>query len=362
MLQRIGTALLVWFALFDLLHDWRGARWLPAQLRGLGGVVGIWAAVRLARAGGAGLVSLLLTFPLALSLQLALATLRNRHLNPRDLLAEGTTATRTLTRVDIPVRHGTTPALHLVPPQGAQAVVCVAHGSGSDKYFYTWETSAMLLARGFAVLLIDLDGHGESDRPQAYPHTAESLSDVLLWLRSRYARVGVIGKSLGGCVATHAAAHGASLDALVVIGSPPALQLTRAQVRREARGLLRYAILRQLRYGSVVQLVRAWTTTPKQRTLIATEDLIARLDLCGSLHHIGHSPTRLPVLLIYGTADALVPPAAVDQVDAAKPTWAVLYRLKRGTHLSTMIDPRTLRLVGAWLTLKLHPTTPSEYS
>lgn len=42
MLQRIGTALLVWFALFDLLHDWRGARWLPAQLRGIGGLVGIW--------------------------------------------------------------------------------------------------------------------------------------------------------------------------------------------------------------------------------------------------------------------------------------------------------------------------------
>lgn len=362
MLQRIGTALLVWFALFDLLHDWRGARWLPAQLRGIGGLVGIWAAVRLVQAGVAGLVPLLLTFPLALLLQLALATLRNRHLNPRDLLAEGTTATRTLTRVAIPVRHGTTPALHLVPPHGAQAVVCVAHGSGSDKYFYTWETSAMLLARGFAVLLIDLDGHGASDRPQAYPDTSESLSDVLRWLRSRYARVGVIGKSLGGCIATHAAAHGASLDALVVIGSPPALQLTRAQVRREARGLLRYAIIRQLRYGSVVHLVRAWTTTPKQRTLIATEDLIARLDLCDSLHHIGHSPMRLPVLLIYGRHDALVPPAAVDQVDAAKPAWAVLYRLKRGTHLSTMIDPRTLQLVGAWLTLKLHPTTPSEYS
>lgn len=127
MLQRIGTALLVWFALFDLLHDWRGARWLPAQLRGIGRVIGLWAAIQLAQAGGAGLGSLLLIFPLALVLQLGLATLRNRHLNPRDLLAEGTTATRTLTRVAIPVRHGTTPcAASRATTRGTGRGVCGA--------------------------------------------------------------------------------------------------------------------------------------------------------------------------------------------------------------------------------------------
>ncbi len=352
MLRLFTLAMVFWLCLFDgLTHllGWRGLRWGSPSLVGFTLAGTGWAGWRVLARGGSGLLALLLAFVPALLLQVGMATLRNRRLNPRRLLEPGQTSTRLLERVDLPGRHGAVPALHLVPLGGSQHVVCVAHGSGSDKYFYSWDLSAALLRHGMAVLLIDLDGHGESPRPQSYPQTVESFADVLGWLRARYPRVSVVGRSLGGCIATHTAARLARPDALVIIGSPPYLNFSRAQVRREARGLLRPTVLRQLGYGSLYHLVQAWRTTPQQRTNIATDALISTLDLAGSLQQIGSQQPPLPLLLIYGQQDALVPPAAVDRVAQAMPPWAQLHRLNRATHLSTMIDPRTLRLVSRWL-------------
>lgn len=352
MLRLYGLAVVFWLCLFDVLTHllgWRGLRWGSPALIGFTLAGTGWGGWRVLAQRRRGVLALLLAFVPALLLQVGVAAVRNYRLNPRRLIEPGQTSTRRIERLDVPGRHGAVPALHLVPHGGSPHVVCVAHGSGSDKYFYSWDLSAALLQQGMAVLLIDLDGHGESPRPQNYPQTVESFADVVVWLRERYARVSVVGRSLGGCIAAHTGAQLARPDALVVIGSPPFLHLSRDQVRREARGLLRPTVFNQFRYGSAYHLVRAWTTTPKQRSEIATDTLIRTLDLAGSLRQIGSQQPPLPLLLIYGQQDALVPPAAVDQVQQAMPPWATLHRLPSATHLSTMIDARTLRLVSTWL-------------
>ncbi|NJK82093.1 MAG: alpha/beta hydrolase [Chloroflexaceae bacterium] len=349
-----------WLTLFDLLAhllNWRGLRWSGPGLYGLTLLLWLRSQRDLWREGALrGIGVLLLTLIPSVVAQLILASVRNWHYNPRQRLHPATYGDRTITRLDIPARHGPVPALYVVPAGGAVAAVSLAHGSGSDKVFYTWEIVDALIAEGIAVLLIDMDGHGESERPQRFPHIIYTVADAVGWLRERHSRVGAIGVSLGGCVSARATAEGMSVDALVIIGSPPQLHLEPWHVRREAIGLARYSALRQLQHGSPYHLVRAWTTTPPIRAAISTWDLIEALDLPGSLCHIGErDDVQVPLLLVYGDSDALIPPASRAQIQAALPSWGQFHLLKRTTHLSLSIDPRMNRLVSAWLARHLVP-------
>jgi alpha-beta hydrolase superfamily lysophospholipase len=355
-LRRFGSALFGWLSLFELLAALFGLRGLllthPQVWRTTGWLL-VWQARHLRRSGSAGSVVLLLTFLPALLLHLLLATLRNRQLDPRRRLLPGSYTDRNITRLDIPTANGPVPALHIVPAGGARAVVCVAHGSGCNKTFYAWELVDALLARGLALLLIDLDGHGESCRPQAFPGIVQNIVGPVAWLRTRYEQVGVIGISLGGCIAAHAVANGTVVDALVILEAPPWLQLSRRQVIREVIGLLQPTIVRLTRAGSPYWIARAWES-PRIRARIGTHELIAALDLVGSLRRItsgglpatGDATGRLPLLLVYGAWDAIISPQQAAQVRQAVPPGGTFHLVRYATHLSLPIDPRTLALVG----------------
>jgi alpha-beta hydrolase superfamily lysophospholipase len=301
--------------------------------------------------GAAALLVLLLP---ALVLHVALANLRNWRLDPRRALQPGSYADRHITRLDVPTPDGSVPALHIVPHEGARNVVCYVPGSGCDKVFYTWDITNALLSRGIAVLLIDVDGHGESPRPQAFPGSVHSFAGVIPWLRERYARVGVIGTSLGGCVAARAIAEGTSVDALVILAAPPRLHLTRAQLWHEVLRLRHTSVLDQLRVGTPYHLIHTWVTTPRMRVSISSRDLIRQLDLNGSLRQIGQRTSQEPpMLLVYAALDAIVPAVQARQVQRAMPAWAAFYLLPGANHLSLTIDRRLLRLVGDWLARQL---------
>lgn len=352
--QRSWQALTCWLWLFELagyLLRWEGLCWGSP----------VWLAGRLSRLyhtgrslrrhGQAGWVALLLCLLPAVLVQGLLASLRNWRLNPRHRLRSGNYRDRQITRMDVPTRHGAVPALLVVPASNAQAVVCMLHGSGSDKYFYTWDSTDSLIASGFAVLLVDLEGHGESPRPQRFPHGIETVQDCVGWLRSRYKHVALFGISLGGCVAVRATAEAAacSVDALVVLASPVRLRLSRWHIFREAIGLVRPAVLRQLRVGSPYHLIRAWTTTPRVRATIGTVRLIDTLHLTGSLQRLARQPQPPPLLLVYAAQDAIVPRQQARQVQQAAPAGSRFHLLPRASHLSLSIDPRMQRLVRDWL-------------
>lgn len=349
------TALLFWMSLFEATAAVFGLHGLlisHARLRrALTCVVPVTAA-QLWQNRPHSIVALLITLLPAVVLHLVVACLRNRHLNPRLRLLPGFYPDRQITRIEIPTAEGGVPALHIEPLNGARAAVCVAHGSGCNKTFYAWELADTLIERGLAVVLIDLDGHGESPRPQAFPAILHNIIDPVAWLRQRYERVGVVGMSLGGCVAARAVAEGAAADALVIIEAPPKLEFTRRDVWREAVYLLQPAVLRLLREGSPCHVVRAWES-PRIRASISTWDLIDKLDLIGSLQNIvGTAATTThtcPLLLIYAGRDAIVKPAQAALVRQALPPDVPMHILAGASHLSLPIDPRALRLLGDWL-------------
>src|SRR5688572_12121471 len=117
-------ALLFWLTLFELIAGWRGwsgLSWLrPAGPRGL--LLLLLAMLRGPRASwGRWAASLALALPPALLIQIAASSLRHPQLNPLLRLRPGRYDRYMIERLDIPMREGHLPALHVVPHGGATA-------------------------------------------------------------------------------------------------------------------------------------------------------------------------------------------------------------------------------------------------
>ncbi|MBK9715549.1 MAG: alpha/beta fold hydrolase [Kouleothrix sp.] len=347
MLLLLLRALLFWLSLFEWLagrRGWWGLTWLGRRApRAPLGLIALAALLSLPAGRARRALGLALAAPLALGLQVGAGSLRNRALNPLLRLHPGRHADRTVDSVRIAMPEGYLPAIHVTPHTGAAMAVAVLHGSGDHKLAYTWWIVDALLAQGIAALLIDLDGHGENPRPQRFPQIGEDVAAAVDWLRARHPRVGVLGISLGGCIAARAVADGVAVDALAVLEAPPALRFTQADMRREALALAQPRLLDLFGDCTAYQLASTWSTAPI-RAEISTWNLIDALDLLGSLPKIS-----APLLLVYGARDAIVKPAQATQVRAAMPPHAA-FRLEPGaSHLTLILSGQTLRMVAEWL-------------
>ena len=338
------------------LGGWRGLNWserLALPLLAL-----LWRQPAMSWRG-----HVILALP-ALILHLIFATLRRRDLDPRRQLHPGRYADRSIVRLDLPARHGPVPALHIVPRGGTQAAVLVTHGSGCDKTFYAWRLVDALIARGLAVLLIDLDGHGESSRPQAFPQMVDSVADPLAWLQQRYARVGAIGMSLGGAVLARAIADSAPIDAVALWEVPPRLRLDARAYRQvqiqEAIAIIQWRMLHLFRDGAIDHVIRAWQTSGIRAT-IGTWDLFDVLDVPGSLRSLALRYPALPTLLVYAGRDAIVPPPAAAEIAALANGWAEYHLLPFASHISLPIDLTCLKLTTDWLQRQLSAGSGSKW-
>jgi alpha-beta hydrolase superfamily lysophospholipase len=346
MMQLFVRALLFWLALLEMIvrrNGWWGLSWAGRRFPGrllLALTPAAWLGAHASR--GRVATSLALAVLPALALQGAASSLRNRALNPAARLRPGRHTDRVVEHVHIPMDEGYLPALHLAPLAGAAAAVCMLHGSGDHKAAYTWWPADALLARGIAVLLIDLDGHGENPRPQRFPGIIDDVFAAVDWLRERYARIGVLGISLGGALAARAVADGASVDALAALEAPPRLILTKADMRREALALARPRLLHAFRDCTVEHLARAWPSAPI-RAEISTWDLFDALDLLGSLPRIA-----APTLLMYGANDKIVKPDQAVQARLAAPQGAQFRLVPGASHLTLIVDPAVMREVADW--------------
>lgn len=346
MIATFLRALVFWLGVFELLagvRQWWGLSWLgrtcPHALR--------WSLPVLALVGMRVrrrwlLASLLVSLPAAVWIQIQASSRRNKILNPLLRLRPGQYAVYNITRHDIPMLDGYLPALHVVPQGETNAAVCILHGSGCNKTSYIWRMVDMLAEQNIAVLLVDLDGHGENPRPQSFPEITEDVATAVGWLRERYERIGLLGISLGGCIAARAVADGVEVDRLAVLEAPPQLRYTQRDMWREAAALVRPNLLDLFNDCTVEHMIGAWTTTPI-RARIGTHDLIAALDLLGSLPRIG-----VPLLLLYGGSDAIVKPRQAEQARQAAPPGTTYMLVPWASHLTLVLTPTALRLVGEW--------------
>jgi len=229
---------------------------------------------------------------------------------------------------------------------GSGPAILLIHGIGDNST--TWSAVQSKLAQRFTVIAPDLLGHGKSDKPRAdysVAAYANGMRDLLSVLDLE--RVTVVGHSLGGGVAMQFAYQFPQLvDRLILVGAGGvtkdvniALRIASVPMGSEALALLRLPlVLPALQvfgriggalFGStgmgrdIPNVLRILEDLPEPtassafaRTLRAVVDwrgqVVTMLDRC-------YLTESVPVQLIWGSRDSVIPVAHARMAHAAMP-------------------------------------------
>lgn len=206
--------------------------------------------------------------------------------------------------VDVAFRAGDAEIRGWIHAPGEGAAVVLLHGAGADRASMLPEAS--LLARhGFAVLLYDSPGHGESSGRVTWDEGERAALRAALDRLSIEPgvdphRLGVLGFSMGSIIALQVAAGEPRVRGVVVTGAiPDFAELLRWQFR--GRGPL-----------------TSWPAVEAARWAGMDLDHRRPIDLIASI-------APRPVLLVAGSDDHTVPPAMTRELfDAAREPKALL--------------------------------------
>lgn len=254
---------------------------------------------------------ILLPMAVALGAMVATPRLLRRAFAPPQPATDGTPADLGLPeeRVHLESVNGTRLHGWYIPVDGAAPGVVVLHGWGSNSALML-PLAPHLHAAGFHVLFIDARNHGlsEHDSFSSLPRFAEDLEVAAAWLGAKpeVTSVGVIGHSVGAGAAILAASRGDLLDAVVSVSSfaHPG-EMMRQQMERMPRAA-RFVIL------EAVQRMIGFRFDE-----IAPRNRIALVEV--------------PVMLVHGDADGVVPISSMYELSAANPT-AELLTVPDGAH------------------------------
>ncbi len=208
-----------------------------------------------------------------------------------------------------------------LPVPTARAVVVIAHGAGEHSGRYE-HVAARLVNEGYAVYALDHRGHGRSAGKRAMidrvDNAVTDLDRLVVLGHERHPALPVflLGHSMGGLISlSYAVRHQDRLTGLILSGPLAALDAASPAARATAR------LLSALTPGLGVIAV--------DPTLVSRDPEVVRAYVDDPLVHHGRLPARtvaelaatvdslptavpaiaIPTLILYGTADALAPPA-----------------------------------------------------
>jgi dipeptidyl aminopeptidase/acylaminoacyl peptidase len=195
-----------------------------------------------------------------------------------------------------------------IPHAGSDRAVILVHGKDSSRTNEFQgafpQFAAALHARGLAVLMIDMRGHGRSgDAHFSFGlNEQRDIQGAADWLKAQGVapgKIGVLGVSMGAASSVLATAHDPDIGALVEDCSYAAIYPIIAREWRTASGLPDVFL---------------------PSTLLMSR-LMFGYDLATSrpVDAIGEIAPR-PVLIIHGTADRLIPISDAEQLHAALPS------------------------------------------
>jgi alpha-beta hydrolase superfamily lysophospholipase len=243
-------------------------------------------------------------------------------------------------------------------PPAVRAAIVLAHGASEHSGRYAW-TADQLAERGYATYALDHRGHGRSEGARAYLDRMDNVVadlDQLVHLtaeRHPDAPVFLLGHSMGGCVAlAYAIGHQDKLDGLLL--SAPLAVLGAASPATRAAGAVLSVVAPRLGVFPIdstgvsrdPEVVRDYDSDP----LNYHGKLPARTvsELAKTVGRFPEQITRLtlPLLVMHGTADRIVPPAAGDLVDARASSEDKTYFRYDGLYHELLNEPERDRVVG----------------
>lgn len=245
-----------------------------------------------------------------------------------------------------------------VQVMGTGPELLLLHGTGSASH--SWRDLAPLLARRFRVIAPDLPGHGASvvDEPSRLSLFAmvNDLQDLLAALEARPTLV--VGHSAGAAIAVRLALDsGMSLRGIVSLNGAllpfggPVAQLLSPAARMIAKGSwMARACAWRARHPSVMNRLLDSTGSrldARGRALYAGLARDVR-HVAGALSMMAHwdlsnlsrdlARLRVPLDLVVGSGDAMIPPAQAERVAAQTPRATITPMVGFG-HLAHEEDP-----------------------
>lgn len=253
-------------------------------------------------------------------------------------------------------------------PREPRARVVAAHGAGNDALYPQLALFQALVSRGVEVFAFDVDGHGAASTTVFSPDAVPSCVAVAVAEAER-GRPGLplhlLGHSFGGSLVLRALADGAVPHAASAVAiSPPISVATGGRMAlAELRGFLRLRTLGLRRHYGLWGMVPAVGPLKRRAYPIrgaaeagapfayvaAIQRLLARLDLERTAASVS-----IPVLLVYGTADRLVPVGQGRRLAERIPR-AELLEIAGATHWGTAIAESTITRTADWIVAR----TPS---
>jgi acylglycerol lipase len=211
-------------------------------------------------------------------------------------------------------------------PEATRAAIVLAHGGSEHSGRYAW-VAEQLAERGYATHALDHRGHGMSEGDRAYIDRMDNVVADLDQLVDRTAAehpglpLFLLGHSVGGCVSlAYAIRHQDKLDGLVL--SAPVAALDAASIVTRLAGQVLSIVAPRLGVYEIdattvsrdPEVVRDYDSDP----LNYRGKLPARTvhELSSTVGRFPDDVARLtlPMLLMHGTADRLVPIHGTEMV------------------------------------------------
>jgi acylglycerol lipase len=263
-----------------------------------------------------------------------------------------------------------------LPDQESNASVVIAHGAGEHggRYGHVVEE---LVPTGLGVYAIDHRGHGRSGGRRAVIDRlvyAVADLDTLIDLVAREdggRRPYLLGHSMGGCIAiAHAVEHQAKLAGLV-LSAPLAIVDASAPQRIAVRILssiapgLGVAGIDPRTISRDLEEVRAYEQDPLVfHGRLQARTAVELADACATFPK-SLASLKLPLLVMHGDADRLVPAASSEMVYTLAGSPEKTLKLYEGFYHELFNEPRADRRralddLSAWLGARIEPApTPS---
>lgn len=209
-------------------------------------------------------------------------------------------------------------------PDAVRATVVIAHGASEHSSRYAW-TAEQLGARGYATYALDHRGHGHSAGPRAYTDDMDNVVadlDVLVETAREGGQLFLLGHSMGGCVAlAYTLQHQEKLDGLILSAPLAALEAASPITRFAGRVLsgltprLGVYAIDSSAVSRDPQVVSDYDADPLNYHGKLPARTVAELSRAVESFPDAVGRITLPVLVMHGTADRLVPPVATDMLE-----------------------------------------------
>lgn len=213
--------------------------------------------------------------------------------------------------------------------------IIVCHGFGSKKENYS-DFGELAANNGFAALVLDLRGHGESGG-EVDSNIFNDIAAALQYMQScpevNPTSIAIQGSSLGGWLAIHTAAHLKDVSPIIAYAPPNESLLT---ILMEEVALVQR--------GHTSPMVPA---NPPRVNVNSMIQLLYRLDVAKSARRL----YPRPLLLIHCEGDEEVPSIFSERIYAAMEEPKSMWLIPGGNHRFAQHDPETNQRVLDWLEL-----------